>query len=257
MERKGLIKAFSQNVTKIKKIIGKSIPKHLDINFPIKKTILSIVSTSNKDSIENEGAFALIIDGLNEDYIEQSEIIKLNGKNPQYSKKEFMRINNVVVVECGKLRKNAGNIYITSFDDIIINGIPQKNLYHTIGKGENMSCCGIYSVPKGYSMQFTQYNITSKIGFFGTIINNNYISVPNFSEMEIVEVYCNHFQQNINYPVKYATPIGEKSDLIIKARTEGLFFFSKACFGCYFQFVLILNKPEKEEDINPIDSFYH
>lgn len=250
MIRNGLIKAFTKHVKRQKKVIGKYIPKHLDITLPLNQTLLKVVSTSAEDCIENEGAFAILLDGLDEEFTEQTEIIKLNGKTGQCSLKEFYRINNIIIIECGELKRNIGNIYVTSIDDDIINGIPQNYLYHTIGKGENMSCCGVYTVPKGYSMQFTQYNLTSKNPFFGSIINNNYISHPNFSQMEIVEVWCNHFQSNVNYPIHYATPIGEGSDLILKVRKTN--FFGNSRFGCYFQFKLVPNSsPTSNESTRP------
>ena len=104
-----------------------------------------------------------------------------------------------------------------------------------------MSCCGIYTVPKGYSMQFMQFNSTSKVGLFDTIILNVYVKPPNFCKMEIVEMYFNCFQPNIAYPIKYATPIGETSDMLITTKKKSL-FNRQSYFGCYFQFVLISNE---------------
>lgn len=241
MNRNGLIKAFTKNVTKKQKVIGKYIPKHLDITFPIYNTILSISSTSKEDSIKHEGAFLIIINGLDKNYEEQNDIVKLKGQTQQLSSKEFLRINNVIVIECGKYQKNIGNIYITSNNDTLINGIPQTYLYHTIGKGENISCCGIYTVPKRYTMQFKQYNTTADISYFDRIIVNNYVDPPNFYTMDIAEIFFDKFNSNIEYPIMYATPIGETSDLKITVRKKSLFNW-KTKFGCYFQFILIPNE---------------
>jgi len=235
MIRTGLIKAFGKNLSRKSKIICPYNPKHLKLLFPIKPIFLSISSDDENDCENKEGARMILINGLSIEGNEMNEIIIMNGKKKVLSKKIFLRINNMIVLKCGKKKYNCGNIYVTSFDDELKNGIPKKKLYHMIGKKENMSSCGIYTVPKGFIFQMTRFNMTCQCKIFNSITVNVYMKIKDISNMEIVEIYVNKYNCNHNYDIEYATPVGELTDVSITAKKHGLF---KANFGCYYQFTL-------------------
>lgn len=236
----GLIKAFGKNITKQKKIIGGFIPTHLNLSFPINPVKLLISSDNNKDSFENEGAKIIIINGLDEEYNEINEMINLNGQFGIYSKKYFFRINNIVVVECGNLNNNQGNIFISSSNDILKNGIPDKYLYHIIGINENISCCGIYTVPKNCVFKMYHLNTTAELSFFDKIVVNIHIKPELFTSFEIIELYFNYFNTNMTYHIKGATVFGEKTDVYITAQKTS-FFNNPVKFGCYYHFTMYDN----------------
>lgn len=233
--RKGLIKCFIKNLRREEMIVGSYIPKHLKLSFPKKPVILSISSDSKTDDILNEGAKLLIINGLDEEYNEINDIVKLRGHVQVSSNKYFYRVNNVIVIECGRLKSNQGNIYITSTNDRLKKGIPCKSLYHVVGKGENLSCCGIYTVPKGFNMQMTRFNTTTECRFCNYIISNTYIKPIDMCNLEIAEIYYNRYNGNTSYPIEYCTIVGEKTDVSLCARKKG---FGNAKYGCYFQYYL-------------------
>lgn len=234
----GVIKAFGKNINKTKKIISSYTPLHLKLSFPKDETLLYIGSESNKDSYDKEGAKAVIINGLDIDYNEINEIIKLNGNKYVKTTRSFYRINNIIVIDCGNLKYNQGNIYITNSNNINKNNQPKKILYHTIGQYENLSCCGIYTVPKGYTWQMKHFNTTADLSFFDTILVNVYIKPELFSDLEIVELYFNCFNTNVEYPIQYMNSFDEKTDIYITSQKTKL-FNNVVKFGCYYQYELL------------------
>lgn len=236
--RNGLIKANCFNVTRKFKILSSYIPNDLALTFPQKSTFLFVLSTSKNDNINGQGARAILINGLDEDYNEINDIIKFEGKHKWISNREFFRINNAIILDCGELGSNEGDIYITSSDAIIKNNIPNV-VYHTVAKEENMSSCGIYTVPRGYSMQFRYYACSAKLSIFNDIQLQCYMYPPNFCKLRIVNLYSNRANNGYSYPLEYTTPLGQTTDLILRARKIGIF---KASFCSYLQFTLTPNE---------------
>jgi len=101
-------------------------------------TRIKVVKTSVNDDILGIGARAVYVSGLNSDYEEISETIFTDGS---FTTLSFFRINSASVVSSGSLRKNDGDLFVTSELD--------ENLT-TIKAGESRALSCIYTVPKDY-----------------------------------------------------------------------------------------------------------
>ena len=219
-QRNMIIKIFNENIGVKNKIIASNIPTHLEIIFPKKANHIYISSDSKYDSFNNKGANTIFINGLDENYNEINDIIKLNGIIPEITKKKFLRINNMLVGFSGELNSNQGNIYAYCINNMIVKGVPSNNLYHIIGKYENISSCGIFTVPKNYNLQLKFYDASSNIekGEYLEITPN--FDTKIFSPFNLAKIYLNHYNSNVDYNIKYANIFGEKTDISLWGRKK-------------------------------------
>ena len=73
---------------------------------------MDIVSTSALDTSAGTGARTLILNGLDASFEPILEVITMNGTTPVVSVNSYLRITNCVVLSCGSLQENQGEIVL-------------------------------------------------------------------------------------------------------------------------------------------------
>lgn len=101
---------------------------------------MSVVSTSDSDSVDGVGAEFIIIEGLDGDYNVLQEQVTLEGINPVLTSNLFLRINSSRVYSNNR-GGNLGTITVTS--DVT------SKLQDVIEVGENLSSGTHYCIPNG------------------------------------------------------------------------------------------------------------
>lgn len=196
--------------------------------WPTVATPISIVSTSLEDNPAGTGAFTVLIEGLDENWLEQEELVNLNGTTPVVTVGTYIRINSCQVV-AGSTRNGAvGDI---SFS---INGI----LAAKILIGNNVTNAGIYSIPadktafvligntstgQGKEISIDYLLIDSStpngVGFLGheayvfeSVYDYNFSAIPRIPSMTDIELRAS--------AAAAATPITAALDMILVDNTE-------------------------------------
>jgi len=126
-------------------ISSTSLPNFPVINNPITLSVSSDAVTDVYGS--GTGAWTVYIDGVGANFVKQSEVINLNGRNAVYTSVTYLAINTFLVVAAGSNGSNNGTIYI-GFGTVTTGGLP-ANIVNTIVIGENMSHSAIFTVPAG------------------------------------------------------------------------------------------------------------
>jgi hypothetical protein len=83
--------------------------------------VVSVVSTSASDTSAGTGARVVLIEGLDSNYKEIFETIKLNGTTPVNSTQSFYRVNFLRTVSAGTGKKNAGAITASIGGSVVAN----------------------------------------------------------------------------------------------------------------------------------------
>ena len=130
----------------------------LDITFPSVAATVGVASTSTNDTVPTgPGAIAVLIEGLDTNFVEISEVVNLTGQTKASSLLEYIAINNATVVAVGSTGWNEGTIYIGDDTQTFTLGIPQTSVYRTIGvdaldgKGINGANISTYTIPAGFT----------------------------------------------------------------------------------------------------------
>jgi hypothetical protein len=112
--------------------------------WPAAAATVKVKSSSANDTAAGTGARTAQITGLLDGYIEDTEIVTLNGITNVDSAKAWLRINEVKVLTAGTGGVNAGNITVKDNTD--------TDILSWIEIGENISFQIIYTVPAGQSL---------------------------------------------------------------------------------------------------------
>lgn len=129
---------------------------NLDITFPTSAATLGIASTSTSDTLVGTGAQIILVEGLDSNYDAISESIELSGQTEVNSTLLFLRVNVATVIQFGSTGYNEGTIYIGGSANIFTNGIPQTDVYRTIGVddldniGINLSAPSTYTIARNF-----------------------------------------------------------------------------------------------------------
>jgi hypothetical protein len=99
---------------------------------------LDIVSTSTADSSAGTGARQLLITGIDENFLSQTEFVTMNGTTAVTTSNTWLGVNRVVVFSSGTGNTNAGDITISDTGTVgtqayIENGesVTNQAIYHT------------------------------------------------------------------------------------------------------------------------------
>lgn len=141
------------------------------IQFPSVAAPVSLVSTSALDNgvTPNTGARTLLVEGLDANYDEVSEIINLNGLTAVLTATSFLRVHKMTVLAAGSLLANQGSI------TAIVGGATQCIISVTSAGssgGDNVSYQANYTVPRGKTAQIlkafvsTGKNMSGHIGLW-------------------------------------------------------------------------------------------
>jgi hypothetical protein len=122
---------------------------------------VSVTSSSTDDDstpTPGTGALTVVLEGLDANYVEQSETIILNGTTVVNSTKTYLRLHRMYVATAGTGLTNAGVIYAaTSGDTYTTPGVPNTatKIMSTIAAGEGQTLQAFYTVPAGYTAYLT------------------------------------------------------------------------------------------------------
>lgn len=112
-------------------------------------TSLEALSNSASDAAAGTGARTIIINGLDVNYVEISEIVTLNGATPVPLVNQYFRINGVFTVTVGSGEINAGDITIRDA------GAGTTRAIMPATKGILRQ--SIFTVPAGWFLQVTDH----------------------------------------------------------------------------------------------------
>ena len=83
---------------------------------------LSIVSTSTDDDIGGIGATKVIVYGIDENRLSQTEVVDMDGTTPVTTSGSWLGVNRIAVYLCGTAENNVGTITATATTDLTVQG---------------------------------------------------------------------------------------------------------------------------------------
>ena len=110
---------------------------------------MTLYSTSTLDTTQ-----AVLVDGLDANYEEISEVLVLNGQVGALSVKSYLRVNALTVLVDSPI----GNISFGT--GVATAGLP-ANTYAYINAGDNITNAAVYTVPAGYTLRIASGSISA------------------------------------------------------------------------------------------------
>lgn len=123
------------------------------IPFPAAALQMTVSSTSTDDASAGTGAQTVVVQGLDADYNEVTEIVTLNGQTAVTMTASLLRVNYAYVATAGSGNSAAGDIYIGT--GVVTAGVP-ATVYDIIKFDYNNTTTGSYTVPAGYTGYLSQ-----------------------------------------------------------------------------------------------------
>lgn len=146
---------------------------------PLSGVSHNIRSNSPHDSTSgtSSGAWTLSVNGLNQGFVDTTEILTLSGLNNVPTVNNYALIHRMIVLTAGSGGQNMGMITATA------NG-GGNMITSIINTGFNQSTLGIYQVPTGYTAYMTKFslgfqNATASATFDGALYVKPYGGVYN------------------------------------------------------------------------------
>ena len=167
--------------------------------FPSTQSVLTVVSTSGSDTMQ------VLINGLDENYIQRQEVVTLTGTSAVTTAQQFFRINSAVILT----GSNVGNISIKI--GATLHGYIEASL------GTTQAC--VFTVPAGKSLYLLRIDLTS-----GTVNPNQYITYrqtlrsSNGRVLRVAEATWSDGQQSFDRQVPFKIP--EKTDFQFEAKSS-------------------------------------
>ena len=124
-------------------------PKNTAYVFPSSASQMTLYSSSTADTTQ-----LVLIDGLDANYAEISEVLPLNGQTGTLTTLSYLRINTMTVITDSP----QGNISLGTGTALL--GIP-ANTYAYINAGDNISNAAVYTVPAGYTLRLSSGSISA------------------------------------------------------------------------------------------------
>lgn len=121
-------------------------------SFPTSARTIDVSSNSAQDDYDlvgATGALEIAIQGLDEDYNQITEVVRLDGTSVVRTTKEFIRVNRSFVISAGSNQANAGSISGRHAEGMTVFFIDRD-------KSQTEQC--VYTVPanhKGYLLDFS------------------------------------------------------------------------------------------------------
>jgi len=124
-------------------------PKNTAYVFPLSAGRMMLYSSSALDTTQ-----LVLIDGLDANYVEISEVLMLNGQTGRETSLQYLRINTMTVLTDSP----QGNISLGT--GLAVLGVP-TNTYGYIHAGDNISNAAVYTVPAGYTLRLSSGSISA------------------------------------------------------------------------------------------------
>ena len=174
-------------------------PKNTAYSFPVSASTMTLYSTSALDTTQS-----VLIEGLDTDYNEISEVLLLNGQTGRASTLSYLRVNTMTVLTDSPV----GDIAFGT--GAATAGVP-ANTYAFIHAGDNITNAAVYTVPVGYTLRLASGSISA-----GGSTGSQTITARFYSRINGVRYLTANISIANNYqffPYNPNLDIPEKSDI--------------------------------------------
>lgn len=191
----------------------------IDLTLPTSATTLGIASTSVNDTSAGTGARTLLITGLNSNYDEIQEVVTLNGQTEVNTTASFLRVNGANVLTTGSVGFNQGTIYIGGSVNVFTAGVPNTNIFRTIGvdtidsKGLNISLNSTFTIPRGWEAVALNFKINTDATDAKPLLVRGILKPFGLPELTIGNLVFNGAPE---YTFDGFPKVDEKTDLIVR-----------------------------------------
>ena len=193
-----------------------------------------VSSTSVNDTSGGSGANTILIQGLDENYVEIEETITLNGQTQVTTQLSYLRIYRAFVTLAGSSGTSGGIIYIGSSG--ATGGVPNGTVYANLSIG-NQTQIAAYTVPAGHTLYLDEINITAALSLANKRVNASF-HTRDFGSNVFRTRFINVLQSSqLKQLFKYPQDFAEKTDVEIRVSTNT----SNNPIAASFQGVLIKN----------------
>ena len=189
---------------------------------------LSIVSTSENDTLLGTGARTLYLDGLNNNYEVQTEIIALTGQTPVISTLAYLRLCSAIVMTSG----TNSPVSDTNLGTITLTTTSTKKVQGSIVINQGQALTSVCTVPAGKTGYITGVSFSAGQGkqcLFRAKIRNGVGALYAFSVKYAIDLYQNTFQGDLKIPMR----IPEKTDMCITGVTSSGTIDACASYGIF------------------------
>lgn len=167
----------------------------------------SAVTMTVSSSSANTNAVVSVV-GLGAGYVEQTELVTMDGQNAVSTTKQYLRINAAYALT-GTV---ADSIYIGT--GTVTGGIPD-NVYARIINGNNRTEMGVYTVPAGHTLYVTRGNVSHGSDSSAYITSRLMYRLNGLLFQTAAKVTLNN--KFIDFVFDNAIALPEKSDLETRA----------------------------------------
>lgn len=194
-----------------------------------------VSSTSVNDTSGGSGANTILIQGLDEDYVEIEETITLNGQTQVATQLSYLRVYRAFVTLAGSSGTSGGTIYIGSSG--ATGGVPNGTVYANLSIG-NQTQIAAYTVPAGHTLYLDEINITAALSLANKRVNGSF-HTRDFGSNVFRTRFINVLQSSqLKQLFKYPQEFAEKTDVEIRVSTNT----TNNPIAASFQGVLIKNE---------------
>lgn len=194
-----------------------------------------VSSTSVNDTSGGSGANTILIQGLDENYVEIEETVTLNGQTQVTTQLSYLRVYRAFVTLAGSSGTSGGTIYIGSSG--ATGGVPNGTVYANLGIG-NQTQIAAYTVPAGHTLYVDEINITAALNLANKRVDASF-HTRDFGSNVFRTRFINVLQSNqLNQRFKYPQDFAEKTDVEVRVSTNT----TNNPIAASFQGVLIKNE---------------
>jgi hypothetical protein len=177
------------------------------ITFPAAALQMKVSSSSANDTSAGTGARTVLVQGLDADYNEVTELVTLNGQTAVTMTASLLRVNYAYVVTAGSGNSSAGNIYIGT--GTVTAGVP-ATVYDIIKLDYNVTTTGSYTIPAGYTGYVSQGLFSSGQPSGSTQVEGRLL-VRGTNNIRMTEAITTINNGVANYVFEYPLAIPEKT----------------------------------------------
>ena len=194
-----------------------------------------VSSTSVNDTSGGSGANTILIQGLDENYVEIEETVTLNGQTQVTTQLSYLRVYRAFVTLAGSSGTSGGIIYIGSSG--ATGGVPNGTVYANLSIG-NQTQIAAYTVPAGHTLYVDEINITAALNLANKRVNASF-HTRDFGSNVFRTRFINVLQSSqLKQLFKYPQEFAEKTDVEIRVSTNT----TNNPIAASFQGVLIKNE---------------
>jgi len=194
-----------------------------------------VSSTSVNDTSGGSGANTILIQGLDENYVEIEETITLNGQTQVTTQLSYLRVYRAFVTLAGSSGTSGGIIYVGSSG--ATGGVPNGTVYANLSIG-NQTQIAAYTVPAGHTLYLDEINITAALSLANKRVNASF-HTRDFGSNVFRTRFINVLQSSqLKQLFKYPQEFAEKTDVEIRVSTNT----TNNPIAASFQGVLIKNE---------------